>query len=475
MKETSKKTVAYDDLGGFLEALRQNEDLLEINEEVDPRFEIGAVLRELGETEGPAAVFTNVAGRPGKIVAGNILGHKRRVAGALGVSVPEVTETYLARKRVRIPADRTDSAPVMDVRVSGDDLDLLEALPVLTHHEKDSSPYFTCAVTLAKDPETGRQSMGLHRMEVKSKDRLGIYLATPPLSYFLQKAWRLNRALEVATVLGPDPAVMLASVTWCPEGEDKLEMAGGLRGKPVSVVRCRSVDLLAPAQAQYLIEGVIEPGDVAAEGTFGESSGIYVGGDRSPVIRVRALSQREKPLFQALQPWTREDDTLFNLCFGSGLLEELRKKFGFVKDLHMISGTVGAHAVISVGEGARRPVVRSALTALFTSTPFIKMAIVVNDDIDVCNHREVEWAVATRFQADRDLILLPGLQGSPIDPSAGADASVCKVGIDATFPGDRINQYQKIGTPEKSRRKAREIVKRASGSPGRVPKAGEQT
>jgi 2,5-furandicarboxylate decarboxylase 1 len=234
------------------------------------------------------------------------------------------------------------------------------------------------------------------------------------------------------------------------------------------------VDLLVPAQAQYLVEGVIQPGEIAPEGVFGESSGVYVHGAQSPVIRVQDLFHREKPLFQALQPWTSEDDTLINLCFGSGLLEELRKKFGFVKDLQLIAGTVGAHAVISVADG-RRPVVRSALTALFTLNPFIKMAIVVDDDIDPRNYREVEWAVANRFQADRDLIILPGLQGSVIDPSAGADASVCKVGIDATFPKDRIDSYQKINVPEKSHRRALHILERASGDFQRFPRVEKPT
>ncbi|MEW5725919.1 MAG: UbiD family decarboxylase, partial [Thermodesulfobacteriota bacterium] len=421
MTDAQKYPVDYEDLAAFLEALREDGDMLEIDEEVDPRFEIGAVLRELGEREGPAAMFTKVAGRAGKVVVGNVLGHRRRAARALGVSVADLTETYLARQKLRLPPERTENAPVMAVRVGQDDLDLFQALPALTHHGKDTSPYLTCGVTLARDPETGRPSMGLHRIQVQSKNRLGIYLATPPLSHFLQKARLLNRPLEVATVLGPDPAVLLAAVTWCPEGDNKLEIAGGLRGKPVPVVRGGTVDLLAPAQAQYLIEGVIHPGETAPEGVFGESSGIYVKGALSPVIRVQALYHRERPLFQALQPWTGEDDTLLNLCFGSGLLEDLRKKFGLVKDLHLIPGTVCAHAVISVADGPR-PLVRSALTSLLTGNPFIKMAIAVNDDIDPRNYREVEWAVATRFQADRDLILLPGLYGSVIDPSAGPDA-----------------------------------------------------
>jgi len=441
------RTIDYEDLGDFLDVLRDDGDLLEIDEEVDPRFEMGAVLRVVAAREGPAVLFTNVARSAGKIVAGNVLGHRRRAARVFGVGEADLVQTYLCRRKERIPPERTESAPVLAVQAGGDDPDLLEALPALTHHEKDSSPYLTCGVTLARDLETGKQSMGLHRIQIQSKNRMAIYLASPPLSFFLEKAKRLNRPLEVATVLGVDPAVLLASVTWSPEGNDKLEIAGAFRGKPVEVVRCRTVDLLVPARAQFLLEGVIQPGETASEGVFGESSGIYVQGSQSPVIRVQAVFHSKRPIFQALQPWTMEDDILFNLCFGSDLLDDLRKRFGFVKDLHLIAGTVGAHAVISVDEN-RKPLIRSALAALMTGR-HIKMAIVVNSDINIREPREVAWAMATRFQGDRDLIIMPGLHGLVIDPSAGEDASVCKVGIDATFPKGKSDTYQRINVQEK--------------------------
>jgi 2,5-furandicarboxylate decarboxylase 1 len=420
--------VCYDDLKDLVGSLREDNDLVEIAEEVSPRYEVGAILGALGEEGGPAALFTNVAGFPGKPIAGNILGHRRRLAKAFGVKDSELSDAFLERKVQRIA-------------------------PVEVQH--------TPAVTLARDPERGHQSMGLHRIQVRSERSLGIYLATPPLSHFLQRAWEMEKALEVAVVIGPDPAVLVGSVIWCPDGYDKLDIAGGLRQKAVEVVACDTVDLRVPAYSQYVIEGRIEPGDVASEGTFGESSGIYAEGDKSPVIRVAQVSHREAPLYQALQTWSAEDDALLNLCYGSVLLADLRKEFPFVRDLHIITGTVCAHVIVSVSSH-ERPMIRSAISAALTRNPFVKMVIAVSEDIDIRNHREVEWAVATRFQADRDLILIPGLQGSVIDPSASADGSSCKIGMDATYPKEREKSYQKIAVPAGILKRAREIVDNVS-------------
>ncbi len=466
MAPDSQDWVRYDDLNGFLDSLRQEDDLLEIKEEVSPRFEMGALLRALGEREGPAALFTNVAGFPGKVIAGNVMGHRRRLSKTLGVSVGDLTEAYLERKNHRVAPVTMADAPLKQVTVRAQEIDLHRILPALTHHEKDASPYLTCAVTLARDPETGCQSMGMHRIQIQSSQRLGICLATPPLSRFLQKAWEMNRPLEVAIIMGPDPAVLIASVTRCPGGEDKMEIAGGFRARPVEMVPCETVDLRVPARAQYLIEGTIQPGHLAHEGLFGESSGVYVEA-QSPVIGVTSISHRREPIYQALQTWSSEDDALLNLCFGSDLLEEVRKEYPFVRDLHMVTGTLCAHAVASVGL-CPRPSRRSAIVALLTRNPFVKFAIVVDDDIDIRNPREVEWAVATRFQADRDLIVISGVQGSVIDPSAASDGSSCKIGIDATYTREREAVFQKIQIPVESRRRAMGIVERLIGYTGKA-------
>jgi 2,5-furandicarboxylate decarboxylase 1 len=451
-----KGRFCYDDLNSFLAALRETGDLIEIPEEVDPKFEIGAILGLLGERDGPAALFSQVTGFSGKTIAGNIVGHRRRIALALGVQEDELAATYLERKNSRIPPVLVKEAPVKQVSVRPHEIDLLQILPALTHHEKDASPYLTCAVTFASNPQTGRQSMGMHRIQVQSEKTLGICLGTPPLSHFLQRAWEGNRPLDVAVVIGPDPAVLIASVTRCIGGEDKVEIAGGFRQKAVEMVSCDSVDLRVPAYSQYLIEGTIRPGHLAHEGVFGDSSGTYVEAE-SPVIQVTSVSHREKPIYQALQTWSSEDDALLNLCFGSDLLEDVRKDHPFIRDLHLVTGTLCGEAIASV-RPCSRPMRRSAMIALLTRNPFVKTVILVDEDIDVRNLREVMWALTMRFQADRDLLLLPAVQGSVIDPSSQADGSSCKAGMDATFAPERVSAFQKIKVPAASQKRALQML-----------------
>lgn len=459
MSDQTKTSRCAEDLNEFVDLLSESNDLMHIADEVSPRFEIGAVLKLLGEKEGPAGLFTNVTGFSCK-VAGNVMGHERRLAKALGVSPIDLKRVYLERKDQRVPPTIVKKAPVQQVRLEKDEVNLLDILPALVHHEQDSSPYLTSAVTCARDPKTGGQSMGIHRVQIQSENQMAICLNNPPLAHFLRNGKEMKSPMDVAVVIGPDPLVLLAAVSSCPEGTHKIDIAGAFRRKPVEMVRCETVDVLVPASAQFVIEGTIDSEETAPEGLFGDSSGTYVEA-LSPVIRVTGLSHREDPIYQALQPWSREDDTLFNLCFGSGFLAQIRNEHPFIKDLQLIGGTVGGHVVFSVKD-APKPKIRSAIAALLANHTHAKMVIAVDEDIDIHNIREVHWAVATRFQADRDLLLIPEVQGSMIDPSISVDGASCKMGIDATFPKDRLGKFEKIRIPVESRNRARAIVEKAT-------------
>ena len=184
------KWEGYKDLNCFMDALKEDEDLIEIREEVSPRHEIGAILKELGDREGPAALFNNVAGFPGKVIIGNVLGHRRRLAKALGVQKDDLRNTYLKRKKQLVLPVQVTEAPIRQVSIGADQLNLLQILPALIHHERDTSPYLTCAVTFARDPENGHQSMGLHRIRIHSEKRLAICLETPLSFIFFTKHGR---------------------------------------------------------------------------------------------------------------------------------------------------------------------------------------------------------------------------------------------------------------------------------------------
>jgi len=453
-----KADACHDDLNQFLKDIKQAGDLIEINEPVSPKFTMGAILKKLGEGMGQAVLFADVTGYPGHVVAGNLLGHRRRIAQAFRVREEEIAKTYVERKNHRVSPVVVDSSPVKEVTYKADDLDLLENLPALTHHEKDASPYLTTGVIFAKDTESGGQSMGLHRIQVLDGQRLAMELATPPISMFMEKSWQLDKAFEIAIVIGPDPAVTIAAVTRSPKGDDKIEIAGGFRQKAVEMVKCDTVDLTVPAHSQYLIEGIIEQNAMVHEGPFGDSTGTYLEKE-SPMMKLTAFSHRKEPIFQALQTWSSEDDALLNLCFTSDLLQEIGVGYPFVRDLHMVSGTLFNHIVASV-DTTTRAAKRSAMTALLNGNPFVKQIVLVDKDIDIRSFREVEWAMATRFQADRDLLVLTDIQGSYIDPSVAPDGTASKIGMDATYPNDQIQRFEKITVPAENVELARKILEK---------------
>ena len=232
---------------------------------------------------------------------------------------------------------------------------------------------------------------------------MAIYLATPPVSRYLQKTHMKGKPLEIAVIIGPDPAVLMASVTWCPEGIDKLQIAGGLKGRPIEIAECEELNLtefrrIANMSSKGSFALAILSGMVFLGG-----SGIYSEECGSPRVEVSVVSHRDQPLFQALQPWSSEDDALLNLCYGTDLFERVRSEFSFVQDLVLGSGTVGGHCILAVRE-CTRPMMFSAMASIFGRNFFVKRVVVVDDDIDIRNYKEVEWALATRFQADRDHI-----------------------------------------------------------------------
>lgn len=436
-----------------------------MTEATDPRYEIPAVLGQAERHGGRAVLFENVTGYPGAAVVGNVLGDRSRVAEALGTSPTKLTETILERQARGVPpvlVPNPASAPVKEVRVSPV-TDLLAIVPVLTYHEDDAAPYITAGVVMAKDPWSGRPGMGIHRLMVK-RDRLGIFLASPPLSEFLARAESDGRPLEVAVAVGLDPATLLASVIReSPSGPGKLEIAGALRQAPLELVRAEAVRVEVPAHAELVIEGRILPGVREAEGPFGESTGYYFS-NSSPVMQVVAITHRERFIFQGLCPWGSEVDTFVYLVRSMEVLGHLRALCPGVMDLDLVAGSCGLSAVISVRDIP--PVEVRRLIGLFLHMDrWAKLVTVVDDDVDIRNAGDVAWAVATRFQPDRDTVVFDGLQGLVIDPSLGGAATVSKLGFDATKGKGR--EFNRVRIPSAAVERARAILAK-SGLGGRT-------
>jgi len=438
----------------FVESLKQNGELLTLSTPLSPKFEISTVISELGKKEAPALLFEKVKGYPFPVV-GNLLGTKKRLSMALGVNQENFFENALSKLEKRIPPVLLKDRTPKEVILQKGKIDLLKFLPILTHYAGDSGPYITSGITSARDPKDGNIGRGLHRMEVRAKNELGISLINPPLSEIYAQYKKENRRMEVATVIGVDPAILIGSISKIPRGVDKLSVAGGLKGKPIPTVKAETVDIDIPAHAEIVIEGFIDPKGKEKDGTLGESSGYYMTFSKSPTIHVMAITYRKEAIYQTIVPWSLEVDNLLYLVHGLDFVPKMTREIPSLKQIHLIPGTFGSHVVMSIMTDHKGEVRRALSLAL--SFPNIKKAIIVDEDVDPEDDQEVEWALATRFQGDRDLIVLPDLRGQPIDPSSKEGFLTTKIGMDATRP--KREGFERVDVPKEAKSRLASILK----------------
>ncbi len=445
--------MAYKDLLEFIERLKEEDELIIIEEELDPKYEISAILREIAKKRnGKAVLIENVKGYDLKVV-GNLLGSEKRIAIALDIK-GDLVEEYIKRKEQPIPPKIVDKAPAKEVIIK-DNIDILKELPILTYHEKDASPYITQGIIFMKDIESGFMTMGVHRLQVKDKNKLGVFLASKTSTELFRIAEEKGIPLPVAIVIGVDPSILIASVSWYPYG-DKISLSGGLRGEGVELIKAENSGLMIPASAMVVLEGKILPNIREKEGPFGESTGYYITAN-NPVIEVETITRRKDIIYPVFEPWTHEDELLTTIAWSAIMKKELKSLFPSIQDL--VASTICSNVIISIkkkDEGEARKI----LYGILSSNPYIKHAIVVDDDIDIYSRREVEWALSTRFQGEDDIVIITKVQGSPIDPSVKDEYLTSKVGFDATKPLKNRELFEKIKVPLSSQEKARVILKK---------------
>jgi len=433
---------AFSGIRDFVGYLRDIRELLTISTPLDPRFEISTILSELGKKEAPAILFEEVKGYKFPVV-GNLLGTKKRLSIALGVDQEHLLEDALPKlENGLLPILVSDRSQKV-VITKKEKIDLLKLLPILTHYSKDSGPYITSGITSARDLKDGTIGRGLHRMEVRGKNELGISLLNPPLSEIYAHCKKERKKMEVATVIGVDPALLIAAVFKIPRGMDKLTVAGGLRGEPIPLVKAETVDIDIPAYAEITIEGFIDPKGKEKDGMLGESSGYYMTFSKSPTIHVTTITYRKGAYFHAIIPWSLEVDNLLYLIHGIDFVPKMKREIPTLKRIHLIPGTFGSHVVMSIDTDNKGEIRRALTLALSFSN--IKKAVIVDGDVEVEDHHEVEWAIATRFQGDRDLIVIPDVRGQPIDPSSKEGFLTTKIGMDATRP--KKEGFEKVDVP----------------------------
>ena len=439
----------FEDLRTYLSYLEDKGQLLRVQEEVDSKFEIAAGIRKTSDIQGPALLFEKVKGFPGWRVLGGLFATRKLIALALGIPEDRLLEQYLTLEEKRIPPEIVETGPVKEICWKGDQVDL-RRLPMVTHSEKDCGPYVTIGVQIGKDPDTGIRNVSIHRMLLLGKDRLSLWApADHHLGRMILKAEEKGKGMAVATAIGVDPAIIIGSQAKVPWGVDEFYVAGGLRGAPVKLVPCETIDVEVPAAAEIVIEGVAIAGERVPDGPYGEYPGCYSEAKQSPVVKVTAITMRQNPIYQtALTGFpVTENHTLIEYANAAVIYREARKIVPEVKAVHVTpGGTFRHHVVVSVKKRHDEEA-RNVIVGLLALGLGLKQVTVVDEDIDVRDPVDVEWALSTRMQPDQDIIIVPRLACSTLDPSVPKPRTTAGWGIDATMPvGDR-ERFEKVRVP----------------------------
>lgn len=431
------------DLRSALELLEGAGDLLRVRAPLSPTYELASVLWELRHEQ--TVLFENVQGHDTPVV-GNLLNRRDKLATVLGIEADHLQNRVAHALAHPIEPAVISSGSCMDVQLPGD-VDLTELLPVPVISEKDGGRYISAGVLICKDPETGRQNMAICRMQVKGPGLIGVYMAPTHSRGVLEQHRRLGSTMEVAVAVGLHPALVVASQFLTPL--DETWVAGGLIGEPMELVPARTVDLMVPAHAEVMLEGTIDPTETQLEGPFGEFPGTYAPQRENPLIRLTAVSTRERPIFQMIVGGRHPEHLITGaIAREAGLYEAVAAVVPGVQGVQLTEGgTCRFHAVISIkkrfaGEG------RLAILTAFAKQDLIKHVTVVDDDIDISDPVDIEWAVATRMRAHEDLVVLPGMKSNPVDPMS-MERLITKMGIDATLPIDAEPEArQRVDVPE---------------------------
>ncbi len=410
-----------------------------VEEEVSPEYEISAILHENPQK---TVLFQRVEGSRLRVV-GNLVTSRDRMCEALGTTKEEyIRHVSRAAQRCRGEFLTVESAPVYEEKCSS-----LEELPILKHFEKDAGRYITSGVVIAEDEEHGRNA-SVHRMLMLDGRKLAIRLVERHLYEYYRRAEAKDEPLEVAIIIGMHPALLFAASYPLGIKQDELSLASELLGEPIELARCRTVDLKVPANVEVVIEGRILPHERVDEGPFTDITGTYDIVRKQPVVEVTAIYHRRDAIYHALLPSSVEHRLLMGMPQEPKIYSGV-ERVAKVKNVALTPGGCSwLHGVVAIEKRGEEDA-KKAILAAFEAHPSMKHVVVVDEDIDIFNMEEVEFAIATRFQGDRDLVMLRSVKGSSLDPSAGKTGLTTKLGFDATKPLHNLEAYERAKIPKR--------------------------
>lgn len=423
------------DLRSFLDQVRQDrpQDIVTVKRCVNPNYETTAILAKFEQSYRlPIFYFEDVEGCSFPLVT-NVCGSLSRLALALGVTVAELSQRYENGCKNPIKPKVIDSAAVQDEVVVDGDVDL-GVLPKLIYHEKDcDKPYITAAIVVAVDPETGKSNLSFHRLMIAGRNRTGIYMAAGKhLDGIYQKYVAKNQAMPIAAFIGVHPILSLGGVYTGSTDVEEYDIIGGLQGKALRVVECvKNKGLFVPADAEFVLEGIVRPNERIEEGPFGEFTGYATGTMQTPVLEVQAITNRKNPIYQDIASGHSEHLVLPILGMEYSIKKVAQSASPSIKNVKIVAPLTIVVSIEKSDDAAPRKIIE----ALCKSDIYTKHVTIVDADVNVSDARQVNCAVALNVQPDQDVFVFKDLQGTPLDPSCRGESGITsKLGIDATAP-----------------------------------------
>jgi len=445
----------------YIKSLRDKGDVVDIEDEVSPIIEIAKIEKQY---DGRKTIFfKNIKGY-GMPVVSNIFNKRENIAEAIGVEVADIKKKIMKAVENPLNSVTVGSAPVQEIVIT-DNINPLKLLPIPKHYKKDNGRYITSGVILARDPQTGVRNISFARMAVSERKIINIMINKDRhlLRYFI-KAEKANKPLEVAIIIGAHPGLWLEGAM--PDGlvnddMDEVNIASALIGEPIELIKGKTINLEYPANSEIVIEGKMINDAREDEGPFGDYSGIYDNPPRkNPVIEISAVVMRKDAIYHDLLPHTFEHFYLGGIPRETDLLKRAKTAVPSIKDIHLTTGGCSRfHAVVQISKKAESEPNHAVFAALFPteSAKDIKVVVVVDEDINIYSSFDVEWAIATRVQWDRDIFVVSSMRGL-LDPSAKANTPpsiidrgeilTSKIGIDATVPFRKPqwrDLYERVG------------------------------
>lgn len=401
--------------------------LRHVSRAVDPKHQLVAILRKVQKTTNEPLLFEQVSGSPAP-VATNILCRRAILADALGLDTHSLVPSLVAKEGEAKPLETVTDAPVHEI-VKTDTLDIARDIPQVIHCERDGGPYISAGVCIARHPETGEYNASWNRIQLVSGAHARIRMMPPQhLGQYQEVAEQRSQALPVAVAIGAPPALMLSAASKIPITADELQVASAWQGAPLRMVPAKTVPLLVPADAEFIIEGEVTPGLREIEGPFGEFTDAYAEAAPNHVMRVTAVTHRRNAIYHVILAGGPEDSVLL----GVPLQAEVYKRvsaFAPIRDIATPGHIFGC--VVSI-EKSSDDQARAVLLAAMAAHPWMKIVVVVDADVDPHDATEVLWAIHTRNTPETGVYVIPRLGSFQRADVRAAHRG--KVGIDATAP-----------------------------------------